>query len=209
MTNFSLADLAQLAGEHEFAMMLRRKSVQTHLDFVQQLYNDFDDAIQELVHNRQRFQRAEFGEDDISAYLISFLKGRFYDADHDTQHGGHADIIVKANNGRWEWIGEAKLWGGKTWAHEGWKQLVDSYTTATVGETHSGLLLYIKQDNAKQKFDTWINFFKQSITPIKQDYFTGNPLIFDSVHINKCSGLEQSVRHFAVPLWHKNSTVSD
>ncbi|KZK65705.1 hypothetical protein A1L58_06350 [Shewanella baltica] len=209
MANFSLADLAQLAGEHEIAMMLRRKSVKTHLDFVQQLYKDFDEAIQNLIHNRQRFQRAEFGEDEISAFLISFLKGRFYDADHDTQHGGHADIIVKANNGRWEWIGEAKLWGGKSWTHEGWKQLVDSYTVATVGETHSGLLVYIKQDNAKQKFDTWYEFFNESIAPIKLDYLADNPLIFDSVHLNRSSGLEQCVRHFAIPLWHKNSVTKD
>jgi hypothetical protein len=209
MNNFSLDDLARLLGDRDVAQLILRKSVITYTDFIKQLYADLGDAIQHPQHNRHRYQRKEFGEDDISAVLITFLKGRNYDAEPDTQHGGHADIVVKSNAGRWEWTGEAKLWKGKTWIMKGWKQLADSYTTATDGESHSGLLIYIKQEHAKTKMDLWKDHYESTVTPTSVSYVSTSSLNLDSTHVNRSSGLNQYVRHFGICLWHKNCVTPE
>lgn len=111
--DFSLADIELLMKfDTDFRGIIQRKLAATKEIFVNQLYVDLDDAIQDLENNKHFYQDKKWGEDELTACIITFLKGRLYDVEHDTQHGGHVDILVKHQRGKFEWIGEAKLWDG-------------------------------------------------------------------------------------------------
>ncbi len=183
--------------------LLKRKTASTFEVFVSQLNEDIDEGIQQI--ERSRHLLVDAGEDLITNQLVTFLNGRYYDAEHDTQHGGHVDIIVKHQFGRFEWLGEAKLWKGPAYIAGGWGQLNTRYSTGTVGDNHGGMLLYIKQPDAKSKLDSWKLHIEEEQEFSKSQIDEHNELRLNTTHTHPSSGLDYHVRHMAVVLNHANS----
>ena len=181
--------------------LFERKLACDYQQFVHILYEDLDDSLAHLTQSRHLYKNSS--EDQLSLQIISFLKGRYYDAEHDPQHGGHVDILVKDQWGKNEWIGEAKIWGGVEYAMDGWNQLHKRYSAGTHRDNHGGILLYVKVKNARQKLEDWVDHLKSSISGLEvQD--DSNSLIKTTTSIHEGSGLEFYVRHMAVVLNHNS-----
>ncbi|MFS1506282.1 hypothetical protein BCU13_023350 [Vibrio lentus] len=185
-----------------------RKTVSTYEEFVKVLKKDLLKAIQDVQHDRHQFQGANFGEDAISSVLIKCLRFMNYDAEHDTQHGGHCDILVKHQGMRFEWIGEAKLWKGQSYVKGGLEQLLTRYATGTEGESAGGLIVYVKQADAKDKLKTWHTELSDHPSTLLIDTLAEpvRKLHFESLQTAQASGLEYDMTTFFVSLNHATST---
>ncbi|HGH4648182.1 hypothetical protein [Enterobacter cloacae] len=200
--DFSLADIELLMKfDTDFRGIIQRKLAATKEIFVNQLYVDLDDAIQDLENNKHFYQDKKWGEDELTACIITFLKGRLYDVEHDTQHGGHVDILVKHQRGKFEWIGEAKLWDGPKYIHDGWIQLTERYGTGTCRDDHGGMLIYIKADKSAVKFNDWKNYLSANVDNVTLET-EAIPLRFKSVSKHPATDLPYYVRHMGVSLYH-------
>lgn len=201
--NFSLASLEALSHfDPEVNGFLKRKFAATNEDFVAQLYVDLDDAMYVLETQKHMYQTSQWGEDELTAVIIAFLKGRNYDAEHDTQHGGHIDILVKHQLGRFSWIGEAKLWGGPAYIFGGWNQLNERYGTGTIRDNHGGIIIYVKQRKSGDKFADWCTHLTENVEGAMITPDTTNPLRFSSETVHPATSQPYFVRHMAVSLFH-------
>ncbi|EKN5029784.1 MULTISPECIES: hypothetical protein [Yersinia] len=201
--NFSLETINALSAiDPSFEGLIERKISASPEIFLKHLYKDIDEAIVNLEQQRHMYQGKMWGEDQLTFQIITFLKGRLYDAEHDTQHGGHVDILVKQQHGRFEWIGEAKLWDGPSYIQDGWIQLTERYSTGTINDNAGGLIIYIKQQKALDKFQNWRSHFESNNECISLAFDQENPLRFESKTAHPTSGLPYSVRHMAVCLYH-------
>lgn len=202
-SNFSLASLQVLSQfDAEVNGFLKRKFAATNVDFVKQLYIDLDEAMYVLETQKHMYQETKWGEDELTSVIIAFLKGRNYDAEHDTQHGGHIDILVKHQLGRFAWIGEAKLWDGPAYIFGGWNQLNERYGTGTVRDNHGGIIIYVKQRHSGEKFSSWRRHLSENVagaTIIPDDT---NSLRFSSETVHPATSQPYFVRHMAVSLFH-------
>ena len=201
--NFSLAQIESLCMfDPDVAGMIQRKLSANKDIFLKQLYQDIDDAIHDIEIKKHMYQDSQWGEDELTSVIITFLKGRLYDAEHDTQHGGHVDILVKHQLGKFEWLGEAKLWDGPKYIHGGWIQLTERYGTGTLRDNHGGMLIFVKQDKSLEKFQSWEKYLLEQVpeTKIEKDKLT--PLRFMSSNEHPATCLTYQVRHMAVSLYH-------
>ncbi|EPE7163206.1 hypothetical protein ACSMAE_000488 [Cronobacter sakazakii] len=205
--NYSLADLQVLSKfDPEINGLLKRKFASTNEEFVQQLYVDIDDAIHVLEAQKHMYQNQQWGEDELTSVIITFLKGRNYDAEHDTQHGGHIDILVKHQLGRFEWIGEAKLWNGPVYVYGGWQQLNERYGTGTCRDNHGGIIIYVKIKKSAKKLEDWQKHLKEQVKEAVITPDENNPLRFSSTTSHPATNLPYYVRHMAVSLFHQTGS---
>ncbi|WP_188009241.1 hypothetical protein [Grimontia hollisae] len=206
-SNPSISQLEALAAiDSHFKGLIARKTVTNYDEFVSQLNSDIESGISGLQHNRHQFQHPHWGEDPITCNLITHLNALGYDAEHDTQHGGHCDILVKNPLQRFEWIGEAKLWKGPDYIRGGLEQLLTRYASGTINENRGGVLVYVKQPNALKKLQTWKSVLTSLDNTISVSDDQHNPLRMDSNHLHLGSGQNYSIRHFFVALNHATST---
>lgn len=189
---------------------IKRKTASSYDDFVEQLYDDMADAIISLQQDRHLYQKKEFGEDSISMALLTHLKALNYEAEHDPQHGGHCDLLVKSSVIKSEWIGEAKLWKGEKYIEGGLDQLLTRYSTGVPSENKGAILVYVKQENTKSKLDRWSEHLKTVSSQKNIDLDSDvHPLRFDTTHQHPGSGLDYFVKHFFVMLNHATSIEPD
>lgn len=202
-TNFSLESLQLLERiDPEVSGFMKRKFASTTEEFVTQLYADLDDAMYTLETQKHMYQDAKWGEDELTAVIIAFLKGRNYDAEHDTQHGGHIDILVKHQLGRFAWIGEAKLWNGPAYIYGGWNQLNERYGTGTIRDNHGGIIIYVKIKKSADKLSDWKQHLEENVTDAEITDDESNALRFSSKTMHPATNQPYTVRHMAVSLFH-------
>ncbi len=190
----------------EFGDMLERSHPENYDAFVSRLVKDIDQAITRLEQNRHHHQ--EHSEDEITSYLIGKLQSQHYDAEHDTQHGGHCDILVKHNRKDYTWIGEAKIWKGKSYVLGGFNQLTTRYASGTPNHNHGGILIYCRLPNAKEKMNEWLSHLTSETDSVITDELPNNGLRFSSQHTHQSSGLEYNIRHFVAVLNHSTTDES-
>lgn len=204
---FSLDDINYIGRrEPRLLGMIERKLSTNKEVFLKQLDLDICDALYDLQKKKHIYQNDKWGEDELTFQVVSFLQARLWDAEHDTQHGGHIDILVKSEGGNHEWLGEAKLWDGPKYIHGGWIQLTEKYGTGTLRDDHGGMILYIKADKAADKMKTWKNYLTKHSAKVEVTLDPINPLVFHSVSPHPATSLPYSVKHFAVALFHHKST---
>ncbi|SFR00764.1 hypothetical protein SAMN04487773_0965 [Enterobacter sp. kpr-6] len=202
-SSFSLADLQVLSKyDPDLKGLLKRKFAANNEQFVEQLYIDIDDAIHLLETQKHMYQQGHWGEDELTGVITAFLKGRNYDAEHDTQHGGHIDLLVKHQLGRFEWIGEAKLWDGPAYIYGGWTQLNERYGTGTYRDNFGGIIIYVKQKKSQEKFSAWQSHLLEQVNDAVITPDNQNPLRFSSTTNHPASNQPYFVRHMAVSLFH-------
>ncbi|QEW32002.1 hypothetical protein D0N50_10085 [Erwinia billingiae] len=204
--NFSLASL-QALGQYdpEVIGLFKRKFASNNQEFVEQLYIDLDDAMYVLETQKHMYQDSKWGEDELTGVILAFLKGRNYDAEHDTQHGGHIDILVKHQLGRFAWLGEAKLWDGPAYIYGGWNQLNELYGTGTVRDNQGGMIIYIKIKKSGEKMADWQKHLQQEVADAVITPDPENPLRFTSQTLHPATSQPYTVRHMAVSLFHGSS----
>lgn len=207
MPTDSLALLMQTVPGVE--ALLLRHTASTTQQFVAQLYKDLDEIFENIISSRHLYQGDKFSEDLITIGIVNQLKVMKYDATHDTQHGGHCDILVRNRMKGFEWIGEAKLWKGPAYIKQGWDQLCSRYAPGTIQSNHGGILIYIDKPNALNLLTNWkTHIANAGVSGYEAQDIPSGSLYFDSMHDHESSGLKYNVRHFAIVMHHATSTNS-
>jgi len=197
LEDFKIKDLKGLVGHIPCLKgLLGLPLVKTYDDFISLLYTDIDEFIGYLEDGRKETRKDS--EDRLTIQIVSNLKTRGYNASHETQVGGHCDILVEYLDFRW--IGEAKIHSDYAYLDKGFQQLTTRYTTGKANQNQGGLLVYIKIKNACQVMERWENEIKtrnSGLTTYKED---SESLSFFSKHIHEASGNEYITKHLAVLL---------
>jgi hypothetical protein len=145
--------------------------------------------------------REDDGEDRLSIELISILRAMNYDAEHEPKIGGHCDITVRGQQ-NFLWIGEAKIHKDYDYLYKGFQQLTTRYSTGDVGQNCGGLIVYIRNKDAKSVVANWRTHLENQKLDeyIHHDCAKRPELNFYSAHKHDRSGLPFHVRHIAVLL---------
>lgn len=174
--------------------------VKTYEDFINVLYDDLDLSVGMLEDYRHKLQRDD--EDRLTIQIATNLRQKGYDVEHDTQIGGHADLLVKHKNFRW--IGEAKIYGSYANLKQGFKQLVTRYTTANECSNQGGMIIYIYKSNASAIMNNWRNKITDKDVGVKKIRVMScqrKKIAFVSSHLHAVSGLQYQTRHIPVMLY--------
>lgn len=165
----------------------RRELVEEAVDWIAQ-------EITKTCHLRQ-----ENSEDEISIDFVSMLKAMGFQAAHDTQYGGHCDIIVEAKND-FLWIAEAKIHSSYAWLEKGMAQLSTRYSTGLEGQDCGEILVYTYSPRLDKIMLEWADRLKAAVSGIQIQDVDKDKLTFLSVHVHEKSGRPFRVRHKGVTL---------
>lgn len=194
----SMAELNALIGQStpsriQFSMPFatshehRRELVEEAIDWIAQ-------EMTKTCHLRQKRK-----EDEISIDFVSMLKAMGFQAAHDTQYGGHCDVIVEAK-GDFLWIAEAKLHSSYAWLEKGMAQLSTRYSTGLEGQDSGEILVYTYSPRLDKILSEWADRLKESVEGIEVEALDKDKLTFRSVHVHAKTGRPFSVRHKGVTL---------
>lgn len=143
---------------HQLALQLRREQPRDYSEFIEGLYVDLDELVGFMEGDAKDLMSQ--GEDFLNRYLVNLLKARTYNASHDHDEGGHVDVHVRSRDGRFSWLGEAKLDGGPSKLFAGVEQLTDRYARGTPGHNCGGLLIYVQKDKISNRMAGWQKEFE-------------------------------------------------
>lgn len=165
------------------------------LDAVQKAVDFACNQLEQYKHRKQNL-----GEDAITLEICSMLNMLGFQAAHDTDVGGHCDIVIKGID-LFLWLAEAKEHSNYSWLDKGFKQLSTRYSTGVLGQDHGEILIYCYTANAKQMIETWRAELENRNSDVATENSScGNPLVFDSTHKHASSGLNFYIRHKALAL---------
>lgn len=157
--------------------------------------------LEQHKHKKQGADKKGLSEDEITVQICEMLEMAGFQAAHDTEIGGHCDIVVKGNN-HFLWLAEAKKHDTYDWLDKGFKQLSTRYSTGTMGQDHGEVLIYCYTKDAKTMLVKWREELQaRNANLITIDSSTGNALVFHSTHKHASSGLDFHVRHKAIALY--------
>ncbi|MDB5617442.1 hypothetical protein [Tardiphaga sp.] len=165
----------------------RRKLVEDAIDWIAQ-------EMTKTSHLRQ-----ERGEDEISIDFVSMLKAMGFQAAHDTQYGGHCDVIVEGRDD-FLWIAEAKVHSSYAWLEKGMAQLSTRYSTGLDGQDCGEILVYTYQRRLDHIMLEWADRLKAAVSGIQIDQIDMDKLTFLSVHEHENTGRPFRIRHKGVTL---------
>ena len=196
---YTLKDLELMCGKSTPAWVSIRYIVAgTHADRVALIEEAIHWIGQELTKNKQHKQ--DRGEDELTVDLINNLRSMGIDASHDTQYGGHCDIVIEAKD-NFLWIGEAKIHSTYDWLLKGFDQLDTRYATGLFGQTYGALIIYSYNARIDQMMKTW----ETHLTSHRPDVTTRDcakyPLALRSTHTHQVAGHLFNVWHFPISLY--------
>ena len=139
-------------------------------------------------------------EDQITIIIVIALNAFGIDASHDSQVGGHVDILVKAAGG-FVWIAEAKMDRGNSWISKGYLQLTTRYMPGTNGADSGELLIYCKKQQAIRTLQSWRSHLERQSNIELVEEFDVDGLMFRTHHYSEVSGRRTKVRHRVLPLY--------
>lgn len=172
-------------------------SIDNYENFVTLIDSTMLEAIEEIENNKNIY--ANFNEDSLTSVIVSFFRAKGFNAEHDSNRGGHCDIVVEKN--RMQWLCEAKIYESYVKLYGGYQQLVTRYSTGRENATCGGLLIYNKKPNALDKLNRWkkrLVIEDNQITIDDHDY-----RCFYSTQSHPVSGLPYKVKHYSVLLHHE------
>jgi len=122
-------------------------------------------------------------------------------ATHDTQVGGHCDILVKAKNG-FQWIGEAKIHRAYGWIDDGFLQLTKRYGLAQDGRDHGEIIIYHRGRDSARVLKTWkAKLLSERVEVAEVEDRIDGALYFRTLHKCEASGCDFHTRHKIIPLY--------
>lgn len=201
---FSMAELAAIFGQSTpDRIKLAMTFATSHLERRELVEEAIDWIAQEMT--KTCHLRQERSEDEISIDFVSMLKAMGFQAAHDTQYGGHCDVIVEAKDD-FLWIGEAKLHSSYAWLEKGMAQLSTRYSTGLEGQDCGEILVYTYSPRLDRIILEWAERLKSSVNDITIEEVDTDKLTFLSVHVHEKTGRPFRVRHKGVTL-HFNPTA--
>jgi hypothetical protein len=165
----------------------RRQLVEDAIDWIAQ-------EMTKTCHLRQ-----ERSEDEISIDFVSHLKAMGFQASHDTQYGGHCDVIVEGKD-EFLWIAEAKIHTSYAWLEKGMAQLSTRYSTGLEGQDCGEILIYTYSPRLDLIMKEWKKRLAAAVAEIEVDELDNDRLIFRSNHVHEKTGRPFRVRHKGVTL---------
>jgi hypothetical protein len=172
----------------------------SHEDRLNAVNAAIDWIVQE--HTKTRQHRQGRSEDALSIDIVTDLKAIGFAASHDTQYGGHCDIVIEAREG-FLWIGEAKIHDSYDWLLKGFQQLDTRYSTGIPGQDAGGIIIYYTGRNLAKVMEKWHAHLSKARPDVQITVCPKNPLVRDSVHIHQNSGLPFRIRHTPINLFFK------
>lgn len=146
--------------------------------------------------------RQEMSEDGLTIEIVTSLKAMGFQAAHDTQYGGHCDIIIEAKD-EFLWIAEAKIHKSYDWLLGGFEQLDRRYSTGLVGQDSGEMIIYCFGQRADLVLAEFQKRLEAARKDVAFDSSVANGLFRRSTHVHINTGRDFRVRHKIVPLYFK------
>ncbi|SFB30332.1 hypothetical protein [Azotobacter beijerinckii] len=202
LLNFTLKDLKNFGDAliPGLSAQIMRRTLTTYKEFIKILYRDLDEIVGILQENPEL--RKNDKEDRITIDIVNMLTTMGYDAAHERKIGGHTDVSIRGKN-NFLWIGEAKIHGNYDHLTEGFQQLCTRYATGDSNQDYGGLLIYIRNKDAKNVITTW----KSRISDFELDDYTVQDcnqrpdMVFFTTHKHERSGRPFNVKHIGISLY--------
>ncbi|QKV19477.1 hypothetical protein [Oricola thermophila] len=194
----SLADLRAAANQSTPAQIALEWLIATDFEELHKLVERAIDWISQEM-SKTCHLRQERSEDQISIDFVGMLKSMGLNAAHDTQYGGHCDIIVEGRN-EFLWIGEAKIHSSYSWLEKGMHQLSTRYSTGLQGQDTGEILIYTYDKRLDRILKAWRERLIELVPDIEVDEIDMEKLIFRSTHIHENTGRLFRVRHKGITL---------
>lgn len=201
LENLSLRDLKNFEAHVQgLGGFVSRLLVNTYDEFIDELYTTIDKIISLKEENPEFYQTDE--EDKITLEIKNSLVLLGYDASHEQKIGGHADLVVRKNS--YLWIGEAKIHHSYPYLWKGFQQLSTRYSIGNSNQKDGGLLIYIRQANARSVMDRWNHYLlNQNLNNYSSEACQKRNLAFFSTHTHERSGECFRVRHIGISFYFK------
>ncbi|MVS97884.1 hypothetical protein [Devosia marina] len=197
---YSLEEVYGLLGRSDAGQIhLRMILAKSHADQLSAVEAAVDWAGSEMTKNRH--VKLDHSEDALSIDLVTSLKAMGFQASHDTQYGGHCDIVVEAK-GQFLWIAECKIHSSYDWLLKGFAQLDTRYSTGLPGQDAGEMIIYSRNQRADQGMASWKERLKEARPDV--EFHDGDAkLMFRTTHTHELTGATFRVRHICVPLYFK------
>ncbi|MFH5923822.1 hypothetical protein [Roseomonas xinghualingensis] len=169
-----------------------------HAERVTAVEKAIDHVAQNLTRTRHHRQHKD--EDLLTNDIVTSLKDIGFQASHDTDIGGHCDVVVEGRE-NFLWLGEAKTHHDYDWLYKGFQQLSTRYSGGMPGQEAGGLIIYCYNQGVAQMMSSWKQHLVTQRPDIQTITCTANPLAFRSTHLHEVSGLSYMVRHIPVALY--------
>lgn len=200
--NLSLEKILELPDGNVLKVSVEQSLAPTYEAFCDVLERKLLDVALEIERNKSLF--FELGEDCLTAIVSVSMKAAGFDAEHDTYRNGHADLLIKSENGRYEWFAEAKLDNGPAYIMEGFRQLSDRYADGNPVSSRGGLLIYTDKQHKIKMLDGWIAHVSEKYEiPVVCTERCMETLTARTEHEHQASGISYRVRHIPVSLYYK------
>ena len=146
--------------------------------------------------------RQNMSEDALTIEFVNTLKAIGMQAGHDTQYGGHCDIVIEGRDD-FLWIGEAKIHSSYDWLFKGFQHLDTRYSTGSYGQDHGWMIIYIKGtriDNVMAEWGKRLVVLRPDVSIVPS---SGNDSIMNTEHTHQRTGRKFNIRHIPVSLYFK------
>lgn len=195
----TLQELLEIFGDSPADLIkIRYLKARTHKQRVQAVDAAIDWAVSELAKTARHHLQAS--EDSLTLQIVINLKAMGFQASHDTDVGGHCDIVIEGRDG-FLWLAEAKIHGNYPWLLKGFRQLTERYSTGIAGQTDGGLIIYSRRPRIDRMMKAWSKHLKEHERGVTVTACPKAPPAFISKQIHTRTGDEFKIRHVPVSLY--------
>ncbi|MGO7864967.1 hypothetical protein ELI36_19110 [Rhizobium ruizarguesonis] len=198
---FTLAAIkAAASNPTPVGIMLDMALSETHEERLALVERAIDYIAQELVKNRHVQQ--DKSEDALTIDIVSHLRTMGFQASHDTQYGGHCDVVVEARD-EFLWIAEAKKHTSYDWLLGGFEQLDRRYSTGLSGQDSGEMIIYCFGARLDKVMAEYQIRLTERRPDVAFEVAGDNAIVLRSTHAHENTGRPFRVRHKGIPLYFK------
>lgn len=200
MSGNTMRQLNEFVSHEELHAFVRQSAITTVEDFADYLYEELDHAIKHVQHGKDHLHKAGHPHEDLITHQICLVLAgsRKLHADHDAHNNGNVDITIKYKD--YVWLGEAKIYHDNSNIMEGWRQLVNRYSTGEEDERFGGLLIYFFVDSVLDKMRSWSDYLKEREEGLVFRQCERRKICLVSEHEHRISQETVEIRHMPVML---------
>lgn len=189
---------ASISPSTPVQIMLETLMATAHEQRLRLVERAVDWVVQEFV--KTSHVRQTMSEDTLTIEIVTSMKAMGFQAAHDTQYGGHCDIVVEARDD-FLWIAEAKKHKDYHWLLAGFEQLDRRYSTGLAGQDSGEMIIYCFGARADLVLSEYQSRLTAARRDVRFDDAITEGLFRRSVHTHVNTGRDFHVRHVIVPLY--------
>jgi len=195
----TLKELLEIFGDSPSDLIkLKYVKADTHRARVDAVDAAIDWAVSELTKTARHNLQAS--EDSLTLQIVINLKAMGFQASHDTDVGGHCDIVIEGRD-NFLWLAEAKIHGNYPWLLKGFRQLTSRYSTGLAGQNDGGLIIYSRRARIDRMMQAWSKHLRDKERGISLAPCPRAPLAFVSMQTHVRTGDQFKIRHVPVSLY--------